>query len=90
MGGRVAVRGKVAAVTGAGSGIGRALVVELARRDARVSGCDTDAEGLAATAAPVSYTHLDVYKRQAIVSADAVQVLTVHAAKGLELSLIHI
>ena len=34
MGGRVAVRGKVAAVTGAGSGIGRALVVELALTEA--------------------------------------------------------
>ena len=77
MGGRVAVRGKVAAVTGAGSGIGRALVVELARRDARVSGCDTDAEGLAATAALVPGMHtavVDVSQRAAMFAyAEAVR-----------------
>ena len=45
------VRGKVAAVTGAGSGIGRALAVELSGRGARVSACDVDGAGLAETAA---------------------------------------
>ncbi len=44
-------QGKVAVVTGAGSGIGRALAVELSLRGARVSGCDVDAAGLKETAA---------------------------------------
>lgn len=51
------VQGKVVAVTGAGSGIGRALAIELARRGAQVSGCDVDAAGLAATAAEVPGMH---------------------------------
>ena len=40
---------KVAAVTGAGSGIGRALALELAGRGCRLALSDVDAEGLAAT-----------------------------------------
>ena len=46
--------GRAAVVTGAGSGIGRALAVELSRRGARVSGCDVDEAGLKETAALVS------------------------------------
>jgi NADP-dependent 3-hydroxy acid dehydrogenase YdfG len=41
--------GKVAAITGAGSGIGRALAVELARSDARLAISDFDVDGLART-----------------------------------------
>ena len=41
--------GKVAAVTGAGSGIGQALAVELGRSGASVAISDVDTEGLAAT-----------------------------------------
>jgi NAD(P)-dependent dehydrogenase (short-subunit alcohol dehydrogenase family) len=44
-----AVRGKAAVVTGAGSGIGRALALELARRGARVALSDVDAAGLTET-----------------------------------------
>jgi NAD(P)-dependent dehydrogenase (short-subunit alcohol dehydrogenase family) len=43
--------GKVCAVTGAGSGIGRALACELARYGARLALSDVDAAGLAVTAA---------------------------------------
>src|SRR5271166_1889536 len=42
-------RAKVAAVTGAGSGIGRALAVELARSGARLAISDFDVQGLAQT-----------------------------------------
>ena len=41
--------GKVAVVTGAGSGIGQALAVELARRGAKLAISDVDTEGLART-----------------------------------------
>ena len=43
------VAGKVAAITGAGSGIGRAVALELARRGARLSISDVDETGLART-----------------------------------------
>ena len=44
------ISGKVAVITGAGSGIGRALAYELARRGARLALSDVDEVGLAETA----------------------------------------
>jgi NADP-dependent 3-hydroxy acid dehydrogenase YdfG len=72
--------GKVAVVTGAGSGIGQALAVELARSGAKVAISDVDLEGLAQTeeqlkriGAPVKADRLDVTEREAFLTyADAV------------------
>ena len=41
--------GRVAAVTGAGSGIGRALALDLSRRGTHLALCDIDEDGLAET-----------------------------------------
>ncbi|MFZ1165086.1 SDR family NAD(P)-dependent oxidoreductase [Mycobacterium sp.] len=64
--------GKVAAVTGAGSGIGQALALELARSGASVAISDVNLEGLAETeeqlkaiGAPVKSDRLDVTEREA-------------------------
>jgi NADP-dependent 3-hydroxy acid dehydrogenase YdfG len=73
--------GKVAVVTGAGSGIGQALAIELARSGAAVAISDVDTEGLAATeerikaiGAQVKSDRLDVTEREAfLLYADAVK-----------------
>ena len=73
--------GKVAVVTGAGSGIGQALAIELGRSGASVAICDVDTEGLAHTevqlkaiGAPVKADRLDVTEREAfLLYADAVK-----------------
>jgi NADP-dependent 3-hydroxy acid dehydrogenase YdfG len=64
--------GKVAAVTGAGSGIGQALALELGRSGASLAISDVDTEGLAQTeeqlkaiGAPVRSDRLDVTEREA-------------------------
>ncbi|MGY1714839.1 SDR family NAD(P)-dependent oxidoreductase [Geodermatophilus sp. SYSU D01106] len=74
------VRGKVAVVTGAGSGIGRQLAFELAKRGARLALSDVDELGLGQTAdrakalgAQVHTARVDVSDRDAVVAyADAV------------------
>ena len=65
--------GKVAVVTGAGSGIGQALAIELGRSGASVAISDVDTEGLAVTearlkaiGAPVRANRLDVTEREAL------------------------
>ncbi|MEU7498036.1 SDR family oxidoreductase [Streptomyces griseofuscus] len=69
------VTGKVAVVTGAGSGIDRSLASELARRGARLALSDIDGTGLAETAAQVTslgaevhIARLDVSDRTAVES----------------------
>ena len=74
--------GKVAVVTGAGSGIGQALAVELGRSGASVAISDVDVEGLAVTeqrlaaiGAPVKSDRLDVTERETfLLYADEVKV----------------
>jgi len=74
------LQGKVAVITGAGSGIGRALAVGLARQRARLALSDIDEAGLAATLRELPQGteargyRLDVTSREAVFAhAEAVQ-----------------
>ncbi|MGM0351377.1 SDR family NAD(P)-dependent oxidoreductase [Streptomyces sp. Adlamb9] len=62
------VTGKVAVVTGAGSGIGRNLAAELARRGARLALSDIDGTGLAETVAQVKSLGAEVHTARLDVS----------------------
>ena len=72
--------GKVAVVTGASSGIGRALALDLAGRGAKLALSDIDSDGLAETVrraqmlgAEVKSDRLDVAEREAVLAyADSV------------------
>jgi NADP-dependent 3-hydroxy acid dehydrogenase YdfG len=72
--------GKVAVITGAGSGIGRALAVNLAKKGSKLALSDIDTEGLAETVrqaealgATVKSDRLNVAEREAVLAyADAV------------------
>lgn len=65
--------GKVAVITGASSGMGRSLAIELARRGAKLAICDINAVGLAETArkceqlsATVKVDVINVAEREAV------------------------
>ena len=67
--------GKVAVITGAGSGIGQALAIELARSGAKVAISDVDTQGLARTeerltviGATAKVDRLDVTEREAFLA----------------------
>jgi NAD(P)-dependent dehydrogenase (short-subunit alcohol dehydrogenase family) len=82
-------RGRVVAVTGAGSGIGRALATELARRGAHLALADIDDAGLAETVSrcegygvKITSQHLDVADRVAVY-AWADRVVADHGAVNL-------
>jgi short-subunit dehydrogenase len=72
--------GKIAVVTGAGSGIGRALALNLAKRGAKLALSDVDTDGLAETVrqaqalgVEVKSDRVDVAEREAVLAyADAV------------------
>lgn len=82
-------RGTVAAITGAGSGIGRALAVNLAGQGASLALCDVDEAGLAetvrlceATGVKVTSQRVDVADRAAV-EAWAEQVISDHGRINL-------
>src|SRR3954469_7058677 len=84
-----AFQGKVAAITGAGSGIGRALAQDLARRGAHLALSDIDEVGLAETVAlcegrgvKVTSQRVDVANREAVY-AWADQVVADHGKVNL-------
>jgi NAD(P)-dependent dehydrogenase (short-subunit alcohol dehydrogenase family) len=82
------VCGKIAVVTGAGSGIGRALALELGRRGARVAVCDINAEALRATAAMLDEQRTPLHE-QALDVADRREVQDYAAAVAAHFGAVH-
>jgi NAD(P)-dependent dehydrogenase (short-subunit alcohol dehydrogenase family) len=75
------LRGRVAAITGAGSGIGRALAVELAKAGTHLALSDVDEAGLAQTVATVEGFGVKVTSaRVDVADRDAVQAWADEAA----------
>lgn len=74
------LEGKVAVVTGAGSGIGRALAVELGRRGARVAISDIDATAVEATRALCGDAEVRAYK----LDVSSVEEFSSHAEEVLQ------
>jgi NAD(P)-dependent dehydrogenase (short-subunit alcohol dehydrogenase family) len=72
--------GKAALITGAGSGVGRATAVRLAREGAEVLGFDIDAEGLKGTVDLVTEAGGKIHIRQGDVSKPAECKATVEEA----------
>lgn len=64
-------RDRIAVVTGAGSGIGRALTIALTRGGARVAGWDIDPDGLAQTRSMCPDGHVTAYQVD-VASRDAI------------------
>ena len=83
------VAGKVIAVTGAASGMGRELALELLRRGARVAGVDINAASLAETVAlagpgaPVATFTMSVADREAVDALPAAVVEKLGSVDGL-------
>jgi NAD(P)-dependent dehydrogenase (short-subunit alcohol dehydrogenase family) len=77
----VKLQGRVAIVTGAGSGIGRAIALALARRGCRLALADIDAAGLAATAAQAEAIGVAA-SRHVVDVADRAAVAALPAAVG--------
>src|SRR5947209_13305380 len=81
--------GRVAAITGAASGIGRALALELTGRGAHLALCDIDDAGLAGTVAQcegrgtkITSSHIDVADRHSVYDWSE-QVVTDHGKVNL-------
>lgn len=79
------LEGKVALVTGAAGGLGRAFCLSLARAGARVIAADVDEAGLAETVVPVGATALvmDVRQPAPIAGLEAVDILVNNAGGSL-------